>query len=58
MNVLNNNIIGDILTNLKNEICGVMTRIQLGENYSVTCNQFEGYNKSMLNFILNLFNNE
>jgi len=51
MNVINNNIIGDILTNIKNEISGIMTRIKLGENYGIICNQFEGYNKSMLDFI-------
>jgi hypothetical protein len=45
------NTIGNVLTGLKNEICSIMVRIQANENYAIICNQYEGYNKSMLNFI-------
>jgi len=47
-----NGHINEILTKLKNEICGIMIRIQARENYGVICNQYDGYNKSMLDFIM------
>lgn len=46
-----NAIIGNVLQKLKTEILNIMGRIQAGENYGVICNQYDGYNKSMLDFI-------